>query len=218
MLKDLKPDCVIVTLPGRLSRRIHRARAGCRLRLHHREAADHHAGEGAAHRRCLQAQQPPRARAVQLPLFAAAHAGQGPAHERRHRRRDVRGFPLAAEHVARRGLFPPLAQPEGNLRRPDDPQGHAPLRPGELVVRQRARDRAGLRQARVLHAEDGAAHGPAEPSRTLPHLPREGEVHVLSRHRRPTRISRSCISTTRSTTAISAIAACSGRTSTSKTP
>ncbi len=31
----------------------------------------------------------------------------------RHRRRDVGGFPLAAEHPARRRLLPPLAQPQG---------------------------------------------------------------------------------------------------------
>ena len=59
--------------------------------------------------------------------------------------------------------------------------------------------------------------GLAEPPRALPHLPREGQVHVLPRPRAPTRTSRRCISTTRSTTAISATAACSGRTSTSKT-
>ena len=75
----------------------------------------------------------------------------------------------------------------------------------------------GLRQARVLHAEDGAAHGPAEPSRALPHLPREGQVHVLPRSSPRTRTSRSCTSTTSSTTAISATAACSARTSTSRT-
>ena len=75
----------------------------------------------------------------------------------------------------------------------------------------------GLRQARVLHADDGEAHGPAEPPRALPHLPGEGQVHLLPGPRAPTRTSRSCTSTTRSTTAISAIGACSGRTSTSKT-
>ena len=78
-------------------------------------------------------------------------------------------------------------------------------------------DRAGRRQARVLHAEDGAAHGPAEPPRALPHLPREGQVRLLPRPRAPTRTSRSCTSTTRSTTAISATAACCARTSTSRT-
>ena len=42
--------------------------------------------------------------------------------------------------LARRGLFPPLAQPEGDLRRAHGPQGHASLRPGELVAGQRSRD------------------------------------------------------------------------------
>ena len=59
--------------------------------------------------------------------------------------------------------------------------------------------------------------GLAEPSRALPHLPREGQVHVLSGPRRGQELQGRCISTTRSTTAISAIVACSARTSTSKT-
>ena len=217
MIKETKPDCVIVTCPdGFHDEYIVRALdAGCDV--HHREAADDHAREGAADRRRLQAQQPPRARAVQLPLFAAAHAGEGPADEQRHRRRDVGGFPLAAEHAARRRLFPPLAQPQGNLRRADDPQGHASLRSRELVVGQRAGDRAGLRQARVLHAGDGEAHSgwraTTSAASPAPRRPSARSIWTSA----PTRTSRSCISTTRSTTAISATAACSGPTSTSKT-
>ena len=59
--------------------------------------------------------------------------------------------------------------------------------------------------------------GLEEPSRALPHLSREEpSARSISTSRR-TRTSRSCISTTRNTTDISATAACSARTSTSKT-
>ena len=75
----------------------------------------------------------------------------------------------------------------------------------------------GLRQARVLHAGDGQAHGArrATTSAASP-APRKRSARSISTSPR-TRTSRSCISTTRSTTAISATAACSARTSTSKT-
>ena len=61
------------------------------------------------------------------------------------------------------------------------------------------------------------AHGAEEPSRALPHLPRKGQVHVLPGHRRRPELQGRCTSTTRSTTAISATDACSGRTSASRT-
>ena len=75
----------------------------------------------------------------------------------------------------------------------------------------------GLRQERVLHAGHGQAHG-ARRAITSVATPAPRKTNARSIWTSPrTRTSRSSTSTTRSTTAISAIDACSGPTSTSRT-
>jgi predicted dehydrogenase len=83
----------------------------------------------------------------------------------------------------RRRLLPPLARSQKKFRRPVGAQGHAPLRPRELVARRRARIRFRHRQTRVLHARDGPPPRPCRPPRTLPHLPRKIPLRLLRRPR-----------------------------------
>ncbi len=127
---------------------------------------------------------------VQLPLLPAPHPGQGHPHGRDDRRHPLGRFPLDAQHPARHGLLPPLAQPEEIQQRPDVPQGHPPLRPGQLVAFGGARLRLRYRQARILHAGNGPQVGLAGAPRTLPDLPRKGRLLVRDepgRERRPQR-------------------------------
>ena len=217
MLKETEARLRHRHLPRRLPRRIHRARAGRRLRLHHRKAADDHAEKAQRivdackrnnrHVRVLfnYRYSPPRTQVKDLLMSGAIgdvmsvdfhwllNTLHGADYFRRwHSHKEISG-----------GLMI-----------------HKATHHFDLVnwwLGSGARDRAGLRQARVLHARDGETHGAREPPRALPHLPREGRnARSISTSAR-TRTSRSCISTTRSTTAISATAACSVRTSTSKT-
>ena len=163
---------------------VHRPRDAARLRRDDREADDRRRGEvprdpedPARNRQALP-------RDVQLPLLAPPHAGERPADAGGDRRPAVGRLPLDAQHDPRRRLLPPLAQPQGELGRPDGPQGHAPLRPGQLVAVGRAGARSGPRQAGVLHPQDGQEVRPGQPSRAVPHMPREGQVQLLPRPRR----------------------------------
>ena len=80
----------------------------------------------AAHRRR-------RAAHVQLPLLAPQQRAATGHPGRPHRRGHLDRFPVDARHQARRGLLPPLAPREEELRRPARAQGQPPLRPRQLV-------------------------------------------------------------------------------------
>ncbi len=157
---------------GPPSRRLHLPRHGGRLRRGDRKAHDHRCRPLPAHPRHPAAHRPHLPGDVQLPLLAAAVAGEGPVDAGGDRRRALGRLPLDAGYQPRRRLLPPLAPPQGELRRADGAQGHAPLRPGQLVARHRPRARVRHRQPPLLPARHG---GPlrADPARgALPRLPR----------------------------------------------
>ena len=71
---------------------------------------------------------------------------EGSDQERLDRHSVVGHLRMGARHGARRGLLPPLASGQGQLRRPADSQGIAPLRSGQLVAQRLSR--AGVRPRR----------------------------------------------------------------------
>ena len=215
MLKD-RSRTTSSSPPRRVSRRLHRARDGRRLRLHHRKADDHDGGEGAADSRCRKRNNrhvrvtfnyrysPPRTQVKDI--LMSGEIG------------DVLSVDfhwlLNTHHGA--DYFRRWHSQKKNLRRADGPQGDAPLRPGELVA---GRDpelvhRHGKRE--FYTPKMAKRMGLAEPPRALPHLSGEGQVQLLPGHRRGPGSNRST-STTRSTTATSATNVCGARTSTSRT-
>ncbi len=70
---------------------------------------------------------------VQLPLLAAQQRAAAGHPGRPDRRGHLDRLPVDARHQARRGLLPPLAPREEELRRPARAQGQPPLRPRQLV-------------------------------------------------------------------------------------
>ena len=110
MIAETQPDCVIVTTPCGLLPRQYICRAmelGCDVITEKPMTTDAEKCQRILDTQTRTGRQ--RARDVQLPLLAAAHAGEGPADARRDRRRALRRFPLAAGHAPRRRLLPPLA-------------------------------------------------------------------------------------------------------------
>ena len=111
MVRETRPDVVIVTTKDATHDQyiIRAMELGCDVMTEKPMTTDEEKC-----RAILDTQRRPAARCtrhLQLPLLAAAHAGEGPADERRDRRRALGGFPLAARHRPRGGLLPPLAQP-----------------------------------------------------------------------------------------------------------
>ena len=105
-----------------------------------------------------------------------------------------------------------------DLRRPDGAQGHAPLRPGQLVALGGPGRRSTPNGKREFYTPAMAKRlglaGPHERCRTCPE---KAGVRVRARPGGQRRTSRRSTSTTSSTTATSATAASSGPTSTSRT-
>ena len=71
----------------------------------------------------------------QLSLLPEELRPQGIDQERLDRHAAVGHVRMGARHRAWRGLLPPLAQGQGQLRWPAGSQGVAPLRPGQLAAR-----------------------------------------------------------------------------------
>ena len=151
------------------------------MRCDHGKADDDGRGEVSSRAGNAAPHRPELSRHVQLPLLAAALAGEGFADERRDRRRALGGLSLATQHAPRRGLFSTVAQQKGKLGWPVCSQVHAPFRPRELVARRDAGVRDGDGQAGILHGRDGAADGADGAARAMPHV--SGEVAVWLRAR-----------------------------------
>ena len=126
MLAKERVDVVLVTTVDAHPRRVHRRRAGRRLRRDHREADDHRRARAAGASSTRSSATGRRVTVdLQLPLQPGARDGPRAAGRRRDRRDRLGALRVAARRAARRRLLPPLAPRQGQLRRAAGAQGRA---------------------------------------------------------------------------------------------